>query len=435
MRQKKKQLRSTTRARRSHPPKSDRFERLLGDLSAAFARARPHAIDSEIARWLKRIVLTLDLDRAGVLQIDPLTHRVYNSHQWMRPGVPRTPPHEDLRQLYPAYARKLLAGKAIVYSDLAEVPRELAQDALRNPADVPRSHVAIPVRVGGTVAGAVGFATFRRTRIWNARLLDRLYLIAGIFGNALERKRAAMKDARLREELLDSSRAAVMGELAASVAHELNQPIAAILSNAEAILSLLEAEPPDLAEIRTAINEIIQDDTRASETIRHLRSLFRHDRTERVALDVGEVVRDVSRIVQTAAIANNVSLALDIARPVPAIRGDRVQLQEAVLNLVRNAFDAVRDVKDGPREVVLRVGKKPGSVVIRVSDSGAGIDPSVAPRIFAPFFTTKPSGMGMGLAVSRAVVEAHGGRLSLAPDSFSGATFLLELPVRSTDDA
>lgn len=427
------QLRSARPTRRQDRPVhqlADDFENLLGDLSAAFVQATPAAIDSEITRWLKRIVLTLDLDRASVLQIDPLTHRVYLSHQWARADVPKTPQRLDLRELIPSYTQKLLAGESIVYSDVDHLPQELAEDAVRARAFRPKSHVAIPVRIGDGVVGGVGFSTHRRIKIWDTRLLKRLHLIAEVFANALERKRTAMRDAKLREELFRSSQAAVVGELAASVAHELNQPIAAILSNAEAIQSLLEGEQPDMAEIRTAINEIIHDDNRAGETIRRLRALFQREQLEKEALDIGEVMREIGRLIQSLALAGNVSFVLDVARPLPRVWVDRVQVQQAVLNLVRNALDAVHESKQGFKKVVLKVRKKAGCVVIEVSDSGPGIDPSMAPRIFDPFFTTKQSGMGVGLAMSRSIVEAHGGRLSVA-DTATGATFVIELPARS----
>jgi signal transduction histidine kinase len=409
----------------------DAFENLISGLSTAFAGTLASEIDNEITRWLKQIVLTLNLDRAGVFQIDASTHRVYVSHQWQRPGVQRVPTYEDFRQIAPSYVRRLLDGEAIVYSHPDKLPRGLKRDLEAVKDFAPRSHAAIPLQIGGTVVGAVGFATVTRNITWSANLLKRLHLIAEIFGNVLERKRADLAQVKLREEVAHISRLVSVSELAASVAHELNQPIAAILSNAEAIQSLLESERPDLVEVRTAIGEIIQDDTRAAETIRRLRALFRRDQLERAPLDLGEVVSEIGRLVRSNATIRNVSFVLDSVRTLPRVLADRVQLRQAILNLVLNAFEAVGGVERGPREVTVKIFRgSPGKIVIAVSDSGPGIDPSVLPRIFDPFFTTKPSGIGMGLAISRSIIEAHGGRLSVTPDSANGATFVAELPTK-----
>jgi C4-dicarboxylate-specific signal transduction histidine kinase len=245
----------------------------------------------------------------------------------------------------------------------------------------------------------------------------------------LERQRAAAATVTLRAELTHVSRAATMGELAASIAHELNQPLAAILQNAETIQSLLAVENPDLDEIRAATGEIVEDDQRAGDIIRRLRSFFRRDDLAKTSIELSKAVGEIARIVQSDAVIRNVDLALDLSPQSPTVSGDRVQLQQAIINLVLNAFDAAAAVRRGPREVVLSVpSAENGWAKIMVRDSGDGIKPELLSRVFDAFYTTKSSGMGMGLPIARSIIEAHGGRLTVSANTDRGATFEIALP-------
>jgi signal transduction histidine kinase len=234
----------------------------------------------------------------------------------------------------------------------------------------------------------------------------------------------------LREEVRYVSRTAMMGELTASLAHELNQPLGAILSNAQAVRRILAEKKPDLAEVKVAVEEIIQDNSRAVETIRNVRTLFQRGEARMSPVDLKQVVHDVERILTADAVFKNISLHLDLPASLPTIIGNRTQLIQALMNLVLNAFDSVCENGDGPREVTIWVKEnETGEARIAVRDSGKGIAPEIMPRLFEAFFTTKPNGMGMGLAITRSIIENHGGRLRATPNADRGATLHFTLPI------
>ena len=210
----------------------------------------------------------------------------------------------------------------------------------------------------------------------------------------------------------------------------MTQPLAAVRSNAEAARCFLSLERPNLDEVKAAIDDVIRDNDRAAETIRNVRALFRRDAVQNSPVDLREVLYDVERIVRADAALRNITLRLDLETSLPPVIGNRTQLTEVLINLVLNAFDAVCESAEGPRKVEVRAGqRKEGRVHIAVRDSGKGIEPEVMPRLFDAFFTTKPKGMGMGLAIVRSIVESHGGRLRAARNPDRGATLEFDLPL------
>jgi two-component system, LuxR family, sensor kinase FixL len=321
-----------------------------------------------------------------------------------------------------------MSGRTLAYSRVSELPREFFRsDWKAYRRYVAKSNVTVPLRMGGEVVGALGFASLHRERTWSPRLIRRLELVAQVFGHALERRLAVERIALLRDELSHMSRTAVMGELTASLTHQLNQPMGAILMNAEEMQRMLESPDPDLGNLRAAVADIIQDDLRATETIKGLRSFFRKSDVQKTPLYVREVVADVVRIVRSDAVLRNVSLAFDTPAAPTRVAGDRIQLQQVILNLVLNAFDAVSE-KEDLREVSISISADKDEVRVAVCDSGNGFDPTTIEHIFEPFFTTKPKGMGMGLAIARSIVKAHGGQISARRNPDRGSTFDILLP-------
>ena len=252
---------------------------------------------------------------------------------------------------------------------------------------------------------------------------------------ALKRAEQAEHDLRTAQaELAHVTRVTMLGELTASIAHEVNQPLAAVVANAEASLRWLNREEPDLAAARRSVEWVIDDGCRASDVIRRVRALAKKSDMEAVPLELNQVVNDAATLVERELVKHRVSLRTDLTPALPEILGDRVQLQQVIINLLMNGIEAMEPVTDRSRELLIQSGKDDtGYLILRVADSGIGISAENANRVFDAFFTTKSSGLGMGLSICRSIVEAHGGRMSATNNDGPGATFQLLLPLHRED--
>jgi len=243
------------------------------------------------------------------------------------------------------------------------------------------------------------------------------------------RKRAEEALHKAQGELAHVTRVATLGEMSASIAHEVNQTLAAVITNANACLRWLARQSPDLDEARQAIGRIIKDGNRASEVIGRVRALVKKSPPQKDWLNINDIILEVIALARNEMQRNRVSLQTQFSADVPIILGDRIQLQQVILNLIMNAVAAMSGISEGRRE--LRVStERDGSngVITAVRDSGVGLNPESLEHLFDPFYTTKPDGMGMGLAISRSIIEAHGGRLWATLNAPCGAVFQFTLP-------
>jgi PAS domain S-box-containing protein len=245
--------------------------------------------------------------------------------------------------------------------------------------------------------------------------------------SAAKRAEEAVHDAQAA--LAQVTRMATLGELTAWIAHEVSQPLTGVVTNGAACLRWLDRAVPALDEARSSVVEMISDAKRAGDVVQRIRAIAKRTEPEKARLDINELIHDVARLVEREAAAYGASLDLELEPALPAVIGDRVQLQQVMINLVINAFQAMSSTTDRPRELLIRSQRYgDGRVLVAVVDSGIGVEAKNADKLFKTFFTTKPSGMGMGLSICRSIVEAHGGQVSAVNNAGLGATFQLILP-------
>jgi C4-dicarboxylate-specific signal transduction histidine kinase len=302
----------------------------------------------------------------------------------------------------------------------------------------PRSILCLPLIKQATFIGVLYLENHLASHVFTPDRLSVLELLssqaaislenARLYADLLEenrdRKRAeeALRD--VQAELARAARLAMMGELTASIAHEINQPLAAIASNGAAGLRWLNRATPELDEVRAALAHVVSDATRAADVIRGLRALANKTESRLTALDLDDAIDEVLALTRSEVQRHDVVLRTRLTIGDQPVLGDRVQLQQVVLNLILNGIDAVRAVADRVRELTVSSAVAgPGIALVSVEDSGAGVDPAIAQRMFEPFVTTKPDGIGMGLSICRSIIDAHGGRLGVSRGVPHGTVF------------
>jgi signal transduction histidine kinase/integral membrane sensor domain MASE1 len=388
-----------------------RFERLLSHLSREFVRTSGSDLSAHFEAWLRRCGEFFQAEEVLLLQAVPDRREMHVIASWAHHGEESTADREYWRS--PVLFDRVWDGTSIV------------ADAV----------VVAPMGSGDQIFGALAM---RHAGGGHVTLDDtnRLRLIAESFANVLarqigdeERVRAELEAQRSRAELAHVSRQRSMGELTASLAHELNQPLTGILGNAQAARRMLGMPSLDIEELRHTLDDIIADDKRAAETILRIRKWLRKDGFENVALDLNTVILDVATLLRSDAVIRNLSLDLRLSPDPLPILGDPVELRQLILNLLLNAMDAVSNVTPPERVVAVESELTPaGSVHVSVQDSGSGVSPEAADRVFEPFFTTKSNGMGMGLSIAKSIVESHHGSIWLSRSIRRGARFEFALP-------
>jgi PAS domain S-box-containing protein len=352
------------------------------------------------------------LAHVGTWEWDVKTNRVFCSgeiHQVFAIPLPSTPDYSEFFQAVEPQDRERLGETIRNALSVEKGPRFLEFQITRPDGDV-------------------------RTVAWTCEVYrddgGSPVRMSGALQDITDQKRAEATLRRSLDEIAHLNRVAAMGELTASMAHELNQPLAAILSNAQAATRFLDAKPPDLEQIRECLTDIVAADKRAGEVIKRLRKLLKKDEFQASMVDLNEVVGDVIRLIRNDALLRGVSVVFEPSSGLPSVFGDRIQLYQVVLNLTVNGLEATGEQPSGARWLIVRTAVGPdGGVLLTVRDSGKGIAEADLARVFEPFFTTKQEGLGMGLSISRSIVQAHGGRIWAENALEDGAIFSCVWPV------
>ena len=397
-----------------------RLEQLVTQLAIAFGHPSTVELDPEVQHGLRAVVDFLAVDRGGLIEFsrDGRVARCWTVENWM--DAPD----------FPWMVARLQRGESVTISRLDDLPHEASTDRRSYLAYPIKPQLAVPLESGGRVVGALVLSTLGNERATSADLARQLHLLGEVFANLLARTQAELELQTLRRDLSHVSRVSTIGELTTSLAHELSQPLTAILSSAQAAELLLESGSANTDKVREALAAIVEADLRAGEVIRRLRGLLKKASPEFSRHDVNEIVSEVARLVGGDAGVRHVSLRLDLAPDLPRVRCDRVQVQQVILNLVLNGLSAMPDSVPGDRTLVLSTAREsPGAIRIAVRDSGLGIAEADVDHIFQAFYTTKDDGLGMGLAIARSIVEAHEGRLEARNNPDRGATISFTLPV------
>ncbi len=264
--------------------------------------------------------------------------------------------------------------------------------------------------------------------------IDATGKVIGIFAlehDVTDRKKAELDAQRHRDELAHVARVATLDEIAASLAHELNQPLAAIMSNAQAAQRFLNMNNPDIDEVREVLTDIINDDRRASEIIRRLRVMVKKGEHQESLFNINDIIQEIMKLIHSDANQRRISISQNLSSDLPNIFGDRIQVQQVVLNLILNGFTAMHQVEEGDKKLTISTSKSsPDMITVSVKDSGIGMDEKIMEKMFDAFFTTRPEGLGMGLSISRSILEAHAGKIWAEPNSDCGTTFHFSLPTQ-----
>jgi PAS domain S-box-containing protein len=327
------------------------------------------------------------------------------------------------------------AFRIFEFDPAAKVTVQMIRDAV-HPDDLPSFDSVIARGMTGTDVNFVFRIVTPRGEVKHIRGMARVIeqiagrpLFIGALQDVTESKVAEEALNQARSELAHVSRVTTLNALTASIAHEVNQPLSGVVSNASACLRWLATDAPDLKEIREAVRDIVRDGKRAAEVIARIRALATKRTTPREKLDLNETIREVLAIVGDEAKRKSVMIRTQFEDDVLPILGDRVQLQQVMLNLFVNGLEAMSSVSERARELEITTRNiDAGQAQVTVADSGTGLDPNTIGRIFDPFYTTKPTGMGMGLSISRSILQSHGGRLWAAPNDGPGTSFHFTLP-------
>lgn len=406
---------------------------LLADLSSQFVALPNEQVDAAIVRTQQQIVEFMELDRATLWQVEEGRAGLVLTHCWQRPELSVTPAHFQPEKNLPWASQKIRRGESFHFTGLSDLPPEATRDRELFRQHGSQSVICIPLLATGRSFGAIIFTSVRTERVWLPDEITELKLVAQIIANVIGRRRAEERADQLRVEIAHSARTSMLGELAAALAHELNQPLTAILSNAQAGRRFISGGTVDPEELGTILDDIIRDGRRAGGVVHNLRTMLSNASAPRESCCLNEIIGEVTEFLHSELVGQDIELRQVLHPSLPRVHATRVEVQQILVNLIVNAVQAMKDVPHQQRRIDLCTQSKNSNskVTVTVRDHGCGVPSQQLAVIFQPFFTTKAGGLGMGLAICRRMIEAHGGSIRARNHGQGGAEFVFSLPVES----
>ena len=404
------------------------FERLLFDLSARFANVAGEQVVAEIGNTLKQLLKFLGFDRSTLAESIAGGKPNILCSVGMEPLLPGPiPAHQNW------FIKELRSGRTIVIRSYEDFPPEASAAAEYCRRIGLRSLLIIPISVGGRIVASIGFSSIRSAREWPDEFIARLKVIGEVMVQALVRNRSEAALLASEAESARLMRQTLLGELSGTIAHELNQPLTAILANAEAVQDLLSQTNIDLGKIQEIVADIIGEDIRASEVIDRVRKLLRKGENKSEVIDANQLVKSTMHLLRGELIRRKVNIDFVPDNNLPTISGDSVQLQQVLLNLIMNAMEAMSAKAPSQRAINITTRANDKKIEVAIVDFGSGLAVEDKVRLFEPFFTTKQHGLGLGLSICSTIIKAHGGSLSIENNAGDGATAVVALPTPEPD--
>ena len=401
------------------------FQRFLTELSARFIAVPADSVEDEIDSWLKRLVELMECDAGALAEVaeNGAIVVMHSCAAASTPAIPLGPIHET--------ALPWLTGQiaTAVRGDLSQDRPEkaVAERQFLKSIGV-MSGVALPIAVGGAPVCVIVMASAGRSHSWSDEEAARLQRAGEVFANAIVRRQARERLDQKQQELSHLGRVAAMGELASVIAHELDQPLMAVINNAETARILLQSDDFDRDEADDTLKDVVASAMRVAEIVRRERGLLRKSGRSHEDFSLNGAIREIGIFIRAEARQCGTRVRLDLLSNLPPIHGDRVQIQQVVLNLARNGLQAMNTQPATSRELIIQTTVVENEIFIAVKDCGPAVDESHLRRMFEPFYTTKPNGLGMGLSISKSIVDAHRGKLWATQNEDGGVTLHVSLP-------
>jgi signal transduction histidine kinase len=410
-----------------------RLQRLLTRISSSFITTTATETSPVIESSQQIICESLGLDRSTLWLFSEDGEEMALTCFWQRFESPPLRRNFATKGNLPWADKQIRDGKSLRFTSLSDLPPEAARDREILSQYGTKSNVTFPLVTHGKVFGALAFATLTAERTWTDEEVSSLELISQIFSHAIGKRLAEERADQLRDEIQRSARASVLGELAATLAHEINQPLTTILSNAQAARRFITSGSANTSEILAILDDIIRADKSAAEVIRNLREILSDEPLHRELLCLNDLVAEACALCASNPACDGVELTFQPCPSSPRVRLARVEIHQLLVNLITNGARAMRETPPDHRRIVIQTHSDDGMLHLHVRDHGHGISPEHIDRIFEPFHTTRSDGLGMGLAICRRIAQGHGGTIKASNHESGGAVFIFSLPLRTKE--